>query len=361
MNCWWLLMLEKIISSIGNFGTKKIMNCITHGINDEAAIENIQTIKKFAGYRAAINAADFVRFEEKSVYADIMPIMVEAAIRTKSASNMYSFIQKFSHLKDTREICLYSTTTLKDEPELGKKLFDFYEKNIYNDELRRYAKILSATNNKSEVLDFFSRNANREGLNVVRSLIEGIKEYSDNVISASLELFDKYMSEKRFKKLGLIYRNALGGNTTEMLVKVIDKYYEHLDDFYQSIDFSNRIVESQLRELLTDKAYEAINKCSNKKKMFRRLITKDYSFRESIKAEVSYDDLDVVDKTWDQIHAIYMNKDLEYTRVIRKGFYSELNRAISQGDVSKNLRQYCKEVRDKIREHADELMVITDG
>lgn len=88
-----------------------------------------------------------------------------------------------------------------------------------------------------------------------------------------------------------------------------------------------------------------------------------YKIKEAgFRRKATHRDLDIVKNTYEFIASIHKNRKSDQHIEIRSCFYSELNRAISQGkgylEKKAMLREYCNEVKARIKQDAEELMLV---
>lgn len=145
------------------------------------------------------------------------------------------------------------------------------------------------------------------------------------------------------------------------VVRVADKY-----DLDLTQVIKNKV--GDFHELLSERSY---NKVMNSEKplwTMVKIIHASYSetrrkITDPVGTQLDYKDLELVKDTLTFVQNVH--KKRESLEDINKGFYQELNRSIDQGSDYKskirNLRRYCNEVQQRVRDEAEELMVVTNG
>lgn len=146
------------------------------------------------------------------------------------------------------------------------------------------------------------------------------------------------------------------------LLDLFNKYDKHKETIAKYVA-DKELFTVHLDELVTDRAYKEIAKNGTK---IHDILVKPYGlFREDItdtqvKENISYYDLDFVIDTHNIVMNMHEKRYYLAQNAISECYVKELNRAISQGDdydsKIKNLKQYCKEVKQRIKESAEELM-----
>lgn len=192
-------------------------------------------------------------------------------------------------------------------------------------------------------------NDNLNYLMSIRSRIYGSEEF--------LEAFDL------IKKFGFNFKDVQKQYSNPYyMLKAMEKY-PNLQGMLK-IGLEDKVYD--FKELLSEAATESIN---NSVKALLPIINSNYSrerdkITDPIATRISYKDLDLIHNTWEFVREIHTNRPDKIVE-IEKGYYRELNRAISQGSNDKkkiaNLRQYCNEVQKQMKENASDLMVIYDA
>lgn len=155
----------------------------------------------------------------------------------------------------------------------------------------------------------------------------------------------------------LVYSNRQS-NHVQNLVNLLDKYSN-----VNVISEIKDVDKIDYTEILSDKAYRAISK---NPKLIKEILYGNYSsYTMHIRLNCGYKELKLVKKTHNLVLDIHEGRTYPDRQKIEENFFDELNRALSQADDYKgkvrNLRRYCHEVRQLMKDNADELMVITNG
>lgn len=118
----------------------------------------------------------------------------------------------------------------------------------------------------------------------------------------------------------------------------------------------------QLMYLASDKAFEAVNKAKNPKKMIIDILDgKYYNIGNCMLNDIDHYKISThIFETLDWVLDLHNGRTNSNKRRIQIGFFNELERAIEENGTQ-IIKQYCREVRAKIKKNADELMVITNG
>lgn len=220
-------------------------------------------------------------------------------------------------------------------------------------------------------------------------VISAFLKYKGEVFSSCLAMTTKLGGQAATICASNLYELLGGGdNVSEVLRKAavsilensekdyydfcctLRKYYSnHIKEF---IDLLNqRGVIGDYKELRRSDVYAKIENSNNPKRIIEKIYYKDYSsVRDNIQDDdvrnsISYNDMNNLVKMENFIHQIHKERKDDHRNQIVEGFYSELNRAIAQGGDLKQkisyVKQYCEEVRKKLKENTLELMVVTSG
>lgn len=171
--------------------------------------------------------------------------------------------------------------------------------------------------------------------------------------------------ERRSEYIHLFSNATKTIGNVEYVIEALDKYIDEFEDFDTFI--SELDGQCYFQELLSDDCYQKVSASKNPYEYMKKIVAKDYhDLRVNMdEGEIlSYKDLDSVFETWQLVEEVHISREYEDLEKIEDGFYAELNRAMSQGSNDgqkrRNLKQYCREVRNKIRDNAADLMVMHD-
>lgn len=208
-------------------------------------------------------------------------------------------------------------------------------------------------------------------------LIKGVVgEFFGKIISvadnAKVAAVVKRYAEKGNPKEGLIpiySASFVSWGDTLVMADVMDKYFDmDTNELYLAFRDQQNIRDLDINELLTDRAYNAMKRSKDQKKTLHKILSNNYGRRSKEIAhgdKIGYKELDLIFSTYKFVKGIHAKRNSEDMKEIREGFYSNLNRAIVQASDNKGMvrqvRQYCSEVRQKMEDNVDELMVIYDG
>lgn len=193
--------------------------------------------------------------------------------------------------------------------------------------------------------------------------------YFDDKINDAILKYEGRMNKILFRSIV----DASSKDFVWQVIEVFEKYKTHLkyilDEFWD--EGHDEIRDIKPSALLNDKAYNEVIRSRNPGKLIRDLMTKNYSVIQicikdvNFVKGVSYEDLSLLESTVEFVSNMTKERSSEDKTKINDGFWAELNRAISQGETfdekSKYLRQYCHEVKVRMKDNASELMVIHYG
>lgn len=188
-----------------------------------------------------------------------------------------------------------------------------------------------------EVVQFMRRNVNHPNIASISYKLgemarENLFMNSDWTIGKYTKAFEKYISN------------------TEVVNWL--KRHRFIPDFY-------------LDELLTDRMYR---KLSKDPEYVKHIVIEDYSaikkgILPSVLKQMKYPDYTLVNDVYRLIMDIHKSRNAKERYTLQSEFFVEMNRAMVQNpkDKIRTLRQYCNEVRQKLMERADELMVVSNA
>lgn len=152
------------------------------------------------------------------------------------------------------------------------------------------------------------------------------------------------------------------------IIDVFDKYSDNrIDEVYEvllQVSENNRVTETGLNDLLEDESYKAIKNHEAYIldffygfEMFKSKI-KDEDFRDLLRVR----ELALIAKTYRLTLDIHHKRNPQHLMELEDGLYGEMNRSIAQGgdyySKIRNLRRYCNEVMQQLKENAEELMLV---
>lgn len=186
----------------------------------------------------------------------------------------------------------------------------------------------------------------------------------------SLDVIQKY-SQSNIKKFGEVIVMAsryAEHNAYMSIIELFDDYqdkYEYFCDALLDLDMA-KIENNKLRQLFSKRAALDIEREANPTALIKKIISKDFGIEDDIFDDyVSYKDIELVENTLDFVLGIHEERSEDSKLEIEEAFYDELNRAMDQGTDEQsriqNLREYCRQVRYRMEQNADELMVMHDG
>lgn len=171
------------------------------------------------------------------------------------------------------------------------------------------------------------------------------------------DIHDKYILDLVDRRPDFLYFTQMNtrGHIGD-IARIYDKYidmFENLADMFEG---------DYLHELTKDECYEHIVNSRNPAESFKEIMSTDYgTMKQKITEDFTYRDLRIVKETWNLVKNIHSKRDDKHIKEIEDGFYSELNRAVAQGDKNRMLKIYCNEVKNQIRQNGKDLMVVTHG
>lgn len=190
----------------------------------------------------------------------------------------------------------------------------------------------------------------------------------------SAKLMERMPSFKAFKFAHLVYRAAANYKDAEVVKQLntvfekFEKYSRQIIDIFDAQD--HKYSRIYFQELLNENAYKYVNKSTHPGMALHRLLTHPYlwqreGYPEDIRQKIGYRDMDRVTDLEDFIREVHAERNHLDVEKIIDGYRNELDRAMDQADDFKgkirNLRQYCREVEQQIRNNIEDLMVVTDG
>lgn len=232
-----------------------------------------------------------------------------------------------------------------------------YEIGFWNSNVKNYKEFLE------EYIDHKDIGSIASGL--VR-IAQQHKEHPKAVMN-TIELVKKNNDNPDIKYAVIALSNSVQGDNLGNFVdmyKIIEKY---LDNNLKVVCEAIEDADSKLG-LMSDKAYNAIKNSSNPKETTEKIASINYHiFEEKIedvelRDNASYELLDEITSVHWLIEDIHDKRNEIHKKEIIDGFYSEMNRAISQGYDLKSkvglLKQYCAEAKRKMMDEALDLMVM---
>lgn len=150
------------------------------------------------------------------------------------------------------------------------------------------------------------------------------------------------------------------------LIKVYNKYPQYQEEIASlCLEKDNHLF---LKELLLDIAYESIKKDKRYLRKISKTLFAKYRFMvkdRKFGRKIPYEDLDLIAKSYELVQSVHKARNSKDKGRIIEGYEAELNRSINQAEdfdkKLKNIRTYCNEVYKRMREHAGELMVVTNA
>lgn len=157
------------------------------------------------------------------------------------------------------------------------------------------------------------------------------------------------------------------------LLETLDHYKDNnckdlCDSLYKKF---KETINFDYDELMRPQTYELVKNSKNPGELFDYILKnrfshgRDFVLDEEVRENAGYEDIQLVSRAWGLVREIHQNRESKDLARISTGFKNELDRSISQGSGIKSklnyLRQYCKEVTEKLLNDASELMVIYDA
>lgn len=265
----------------------------------------------------------------------------------------------------------FSGAALTDK-KLVERVYNLFDANI-DKRIEVSLGVVCQTHKAIEYyLDFIDRNQDRDIINACVSVgsiassrkdvefivpvinyNEKFLDHKDNKLIADTIAYVVSFNKNRDRKYFLDIFDQYKNNNIASICTVIKNHLNSLED----LDF---------RELRSDMAYEAIKNAKNPYAMAKKIMTQfPFYYRNQIedvdfRDKVGYEDIDLIKNCWELNKEIHSRKKEEYITDMRTGYFTELNRAISQDDdfegKRRMLRDYCKEVTEQLRKRAEELM-----
>lgn len=200
---------------------------------------------------------------------------------------------------------------------------------------------------------------------------EGFEVHS--TLDHMIKFIDKYAEHPGMEDMCEAIRPvALSSKNAEMVhdcLKIIEKYMRnYVKEVCEAI---TEIRTWDFKELMLDRNYNLISNSKNPKSLAKKILNNDYSkyrfkIRDyEVKQNISYSELDLIKDTHAFVLEVHKDRAIELKRTVSWEFYGEMNRAIDQGynlvEKRRNLKQYCFEVMQKMRDKMEELMVVNNA
>lgn len=147
--------------------------------------------------------------------------------------------------------------------------------------------------------------------------------------------------------------------------KIFQKYrHEDYEPFIRILYYADveQLEHIDTNELLSEKGFEEA------KKNFRKVALQGYStirfciMDKEIQKRITYKEMDPVANAYNAVRKIHQERDYQHTLEIRGAFFREMQRALDQGKTVDErillFRQYGKEVLEKMKNSASELMLV---
>lgn len=222
-------------------------------------------------------------------------------------------------------------------------------------ELKRAAKIMDQHNEDLLIPYMFSRFAVASKRTGFRKLLDLYEKHGDKFKSLPMKVLDLTNDPIEI----------------EMGFRVIEKYKDNkVDKIFSALRKGSEepiSLNQKIAYLLEDRAYIQIEKSAAN---IHHVIGGGYFDvlmeidEEEVRNHVSYNDLGLIEETYKFVKEIHRKRSDANKLTIGTEFYKELNRAIGQGNDLKqkygNIREYCADVKRIMREHAQELLVMTN-
>lgn len=347
-------MLEKLLEQIkGNGG----FNIVAFDIGSMADLYD----EKTAIY-CAKKALKYLEFSNEAPYA-----FVKAVIKMDTKSEMHRIAKFFDNNTDMFEI--FNDNTFDYDKEYTLKLYKLLNKE--KDEVLDISDIIRRKNKEKEIIDYLLT-VPKEVVGEATALLGYLVDHkSGKDFVNTLEMLKLYHNKSFFGVGYVVNRTATlsHDDSYRKIIQIYDRYHDNKhsnitkaimglgrDLGYEKLDFDN------LDQLLSARAYNEIKKTKNPTNLIKKIISKYYGEAHHIMdPEIGFSDLDLVRETLDFVLNVHNNRTVQQRNQIEEGFYDELQRAMDQGDKSYMLRQYCIEVKNRIKENVGDLMVVTNG
>lgn len=218
--------------------------------------------------------------------------------------------------------------------------------------------------------------------------------FSDEVIKETIEKYDfktaRRIAENRFRyDKEICIRTAklvkkcdntdislcmnILHEVPQVIPKVLDVFekYSSISDQVYNAMVTNvfKTKEFDFDELMLESTYEKIINHDTPWEEMVRIAQKDYSMirneiTDPIKEKLDHKELELINSVQLVVMDVHRARSTDDLKKIVRGYYHEMNRAISQGNnyqnKVENIRIYCREVRKHIYQEAHELMVMSD-
>lgn len=179
----------------------------------------------------------------------------------------------------------------------------------------------------------------------------------------------EYFDKNGIKGVDFLQYFPIWGRNIDEKVMLFDILEKYLDNKYEDVlgilNNHMRFYKTNLNEMLTDRAYEAIKIDHT---IIPKILVGNYEryaseiLDEEFGKKANYADLDLLIETYKLIEGIHEKRNPGKFEKIEVGFYDEMNRAISQGydfqSKRKMFRQYCTDVQRAMKDNVEELMYI---
>lgn len=304
----------------------------------------------------------------------VIPAVNKVQVKTSCREIRNMYLEFLRHFADTPGIeqVMYRLKNIKKmnykkSCELVKEKLHVYGNNM---------DLFALYDNRIDLADALFRCDRRDKTEILRDeqVIEFANECMDyNVIGDVLYIFQYKGGETLdVVEIGKKFDPENAKKVTETLAAFAKrKKYDQslrLIEQYHDNNFSALYVmlkaEVNLDALETDQAYEAVKKSKNPLATMKRIVSDEYDEVRMFNENLRYKDMDLIIETLDFVDKIHRERGSHDLAIIHMSFYGELERAMQQVDdydkQCKNLRQFCYEVKRKIRANAAELMVVNN-
>lgn len=273
----------------------------------------------------------------------------------------------FSHKDVFETICKYDDTLISsciinaiwdkmDKLEVEKEEEGFSFKNSTFIESTNYLEVLRKEDVEKKLREF-------EDPVEIEPIVEAFLNHGYEEGFRTSIIFEDYKDEEDYAMVPIVLQLTVSMDLKDdynRMLYCLKKYVDnHGMDLVQAIyDIRTKRRDADYFEVYRDDVYEEIKESKDRVELFNRILKNDYSsIRKALGDEFSRDEMDYVVKARDFVKQIHKQRLYPESKTIMEGFYSELKRAIDQdGSRVENLKQYCKEVIDKIGQEANELM-----
>lgn len=369
-----LLAEKEFVSIIENKGLIRSSTCQHLYFNTRDLFIVREVINKFDYYKfvesldkAAMEITDEEIWYKVLGNADIIKKYAKESKEMPEIFNHLCFYQKkydkdivlgLLTLEAKTELDVFKSFSNQNEDRI-RKLIDValeYMKSPFQKNVCDLLTEKSESSNYDLIADFYMKNFHKVSVNVNDAIKFVDSDYTKS-LEKVLDIFGRTDADRVACILSEIYDNH------DMdLDLIIDPLYLNCDDeILDAIEI--RIKNFQNIELDSLADYkEQIQKSKNRKKTIDRVISGTYDrYSKRIGMYLECEDLDLVVDTSRLVQEIHSSRLAPDMAKIENGFFDELNRSIHQvngyENKLKNLRIYCREVKQKIRNEAEELML----